>query len=262
MTINRLNEQIAFLRKQRKLTQEELAQAIGVSNQAVSKWESAQCCPDLQLLPLIASFFHVSIDELMGYQSAAAPEDLILCLRQTIDSLPEGEDFRCAFSAAAALHTILLSKYMTRESNGNPGWDTDDVIKHAANAEWGYSCCSVPEITTTMRHGSVFFSNNQNLHLHNAQIRRITTLLESFCDYQSFRTAVALYQLTVSSETTFATVSQICQQCELSEAAVENSLTRHLMPYLSEKEEKGQTSYRFDGMYMNLIPILSLLDCR
>ena len=48
MTTIKINEQIAFLRKQKGLTQEELANALGVTNQAVSKWESAQCCPTLQ----------------------------------------------------------------------------------------------------------------------------------------------------------------------------------------------------------------------
>lgn len=67
MTTIKINEQIAFLRKQKGLTQEELANALGVTNQAVSKWESAQCCPDIQLLPLIADYFGVSIDELMGH---------------------------------------------------------------------------------------------------------------------------------------------------------------------------------------------------
>lgn len=61
MTAIKINEQIAFLRKQKGLTQEELAKTLGVTNQAVSKWESAQCCPDIQLLPGLAKIFDVSI---------------------------------------------------------------------------------------------------------------------------------------------------------------------------------------------------------
>ena len=62
----KINEQIAALRKKKGITQENLAQALGVTNQSVSKWESGQCCPDIQLLPELAKYFEVSIDELMG----------------------------------------------------------------------------------------------------------------------------------------------------------------------------------------------------
>ena len=48
------------------MTQETLAQKLGVTNQAVSKWESDQCCPDVMLLPKIADVFDISIDELFG----------------------------------------------------------------------------------------------------------------------------------------------------------------------------------------------------
>ena len=55
-----LHEQIARLRRQNGWTQEELARRLNVTNQAVSKWESAQCCPDIQLLPDIAALFGVN----------------------------------------------------------------------------------------------------------------------------------------------------------------------------------------------------------
>ena len=57
-----INETIARLRKQKGITQEELANSLGVTNQAVSKWESAQCCPDISLLPDIADYFGVTLD--------------------------------------------------------------------------------------------------------------------------------------------------------------------------------------------------------
>lgn len=58
--------QIAFFRKKHSLTQEVLAQRLGVTNQAVSKWESDQCCPDVMLLPKLADIFGTSVDELFG----------------------------------------------------------------------------------------------------------------------------------------------------------------------------------------------------
>ena len=81
MTGAKINEQIAFLRKQKGLTQEELAGVLGVTNQAVSKWESAQCCPDIQLLPDIAKLFDVSVDELLGYKKTDGLGDICLKIK-------------------------------------------------------------------------------------------------------------------------------------------------------------------------------------
>ena len=64
-------EIIVNRRKALGLTQEGLAQKLGVTNQAVSKWESGQSCPDLALLPRIADLFGITIDELFGRESKA-----------------------------------------------------------------------------------------------------------------------------------------------------------------------------------------------
>lgn len=71
MVIIRISEQICVLRKQKGITQKKLAEALGVTTQAVSKWENARSCPDIQLLPDIAKIFDVSIDELFGCVSAS-----------------------------------------------------------------------------------------------------------------------------------------------------------------------------------------------
>lgn len=57
------------LRKKSGMTQEKLAARLGVSFQSVSKWENAQGYPDIELIPVIASMFQVSIDALLGYQA-------------------------------------------------------------------------------------------------------------------------------------------------------------------------------------------------
>ncbi len=62
----RLNDTISFYRKKWGMTQEELAKKLGVTNQSVSKWETAQCYPDITLLPELADIFAISIDTLFG----------------------------------------------------------------------------------------------------------------------------------------------------------------------------------------------------
>lgn len=68
----KLSETIANLRKEHNLTQEAVADALGVSIAAVSKWENAIAYPDIELLPKIAALFDVSVDYLMNYSRTAA----------------------------------------------------------------------------------------------------------------------------------------------------------------------------------------------
>lgn len=261
MTEIKISEQIAFLRKQKGLTQEDLAKALGVTNQAVSKWESAQCCPDIQLLPDLAKLFEVSVDELLGYTPVSTSEDIVLMLRKKVESLPKGDDFDFTFRMAAALHAIILSKEMTSVPNANPGWNTDDAIEHACETEWGYSSCHIPEITTTMRQGTVFFSNNKNLNLFlmNTDIHRIVSIIKPFSDVNHLKIAVALYQLTVHFEDAYTTIAQICDKLGMPAEKVQDCLEGELAPFIL-KREGAESEFRFDGMYMNILPLISLFD--
>ena len=51
-----LGKRIAALRREKELKQDELAEKLGVSPQAVSKWENDQTCPDISILPLLAKY--------------------------------------------------------------------------------------------------------------------------------------------------------------------------------------------------------------
>lgn len=66
--MNLLGEKIQSLRKNKNITQTELANAISVSPQSVSKWENDLTVPDISHLPVIARYFGITIDELFGYK--------------------------------------------------------------------------------------------------------------------------------------------------------------------------------------------------
>ena len=67
---------IKRLRTQKDITQEELASAFNISSAAVSKWERGDTLPDIPLLPQLAFYFHVSIDELMGYSESRTEKEI------------------------------------------------------------------------------------------------------------------------------------------------------------------------------------------
>lgn len=64
------------LRKKRSLTQEQIAETLGVSCQAVSKWETNSSYPDISLLPIIADYFGVSVDYLIGHDTSKRFEEI------------------------------------------------------------------------------------------------------------------------------------------------------------------------------------------
>ena len=65
MNEQNIGARIANLRTERQMTQAELAEKLGVSDKAVSKWELGGCYPDITLFPMLADLFGVSIDYLM-----------------------------------------------------------------------------------------------------------------------------------------------------------------------------------------------------
>ena len=73
MTEN-IGAKIAELRREHNMKQDELAEQLGVTPQAVSKWENGASMPDISLLPKLAKIFGVSIDELFGGDTVPKPD--------------------------------------------------------------------------------------------------------------------------------------------------------------------------------------------
>lgn len=81
-TIIKIGEKIRELRKKADVNQEKFAQYLGVTAQAVSKWEVVGCYPDIELLPSIANFFNISIDELMCFDVKKNQEKIDMIIKQ------------------------------------------------------------------------------------------------------------------------------------------------------------------------------------
>ncbi len=82
-----LGRRIAQLRKEKELKQDDLAQMLDVSAQAVSKWENDQTCPDISLLPRLASILDVTVDELLSGKAEPAVRILPEAQRKDINDM-------------------------------------------------------------------------------------------------------------------------------------------------------------------------------
>ncbi len=118
----RIGENLRKLRIKNELTQEKLAEVFGVSPQAISRWENNSTYPDVTMLPSIANYYNVSIDELMGmdeihnvekinstfsivheYESKGMIDEAIQVLREAIKVYPNN----CGFLSELALALTL-----------------------------------------------------------------------------------------------------------------------------------------------------------
>ena len=159
-----LGTKIRELRRRDGRTQEMLAEFLGVTGQAVSRWESGGSYPDMEMIPAIANFFHVSIDELFGYDNdreekirrmvneanramavngrslckGCLPDDFARCIDMLRDGAREfPNEPRILLELASALHHWGWSQYGAR-SNYNEATEAyeDDVAYNAQNEYW------------------------------------------------------------------------------------------------------------------------------
>ena len=132
-----IGKRIAHLRKEKGLTQEELAGRMGVSPQAVSKWENDQTCPDISVLPALSKLLGVTVDELLGCapqlpavrclppEERKDPRDMML--RITVDSA-EGDKIRVNLPIALVEVAMEIGMEMP-QINGNEAMKGIDLKK-------------------------------------------------------------------------------------------------------------------------------------
>ena len=127
------NERLKKLRKQKDITEEQLAEYMGVSPQTVSRWETGVTCPDISALPSLAQLFNITVDELLGMNemdkhreinaiiynaeekiNQNITEDPIITLRAALNKYPNNAKLLCCLMYAlyvASEDKILCQKY-------------------------------------------------------------------------------------------------------------------------------------------------------
>lgn len=114
--MNDFAQRIITLRKELSMTQEQLAQELGITAQAVSKWETGQSYPDITLLPKLAEVFHVRVDELLGVapqQDEEAEEDASEDSASAPLDLPWDDDPHTLHAVLFAGHRLIGAQGVT-----------------------------------------------------------------------------------------------------------------------------------------------------
>ena len=132
-----IGKRIAHFRKEKGLTQEELASHMGISPQAVSKWENDQTCPDISALPKLARLFDVTVDELLEGREALPAARVLppeerkdikdMILRVTLDSAA-GDKIRVNLPMALVEIAMEIGMEMP-QINGNEALKDIDMKK-------------------------------------------------------------------------------------------------------------------------------------
>ncbi len=106
-------DRIQHLRKQKMFSQEELADKIGVSRQAVSKWESGQSTPDLEKIVVMSEIFQVTTDYIL---KGVEPVSMTMPYKKASRGLYMG--FVIIFATSAGIWSFTANRFRTDESLG------------------------------------------------------------------------------------------------------------------------------------------------
>lgn len=131
--IIKIGEKIKNLRKEKGITQEKLAEVLNVSSVAVCKWETGETYPDITLLFPIASYFKISIDELMGYDQERVKQDIesiITLYRSKMDDIKEAKEIITKAYKEYPSDYNIMSLYMWNKVGGSADNNKEVLLKN------------------------------------------------------------------------------------------------------------------------------------
>ena len=119
---------IARKRKEQNLTQEQLAQQLGVSNKTISKWENGKCMPDYSIIQRLCDAIHVTLPELMDGEDAAEDSVRVYDDEQILDLLRRTQELERQKGALYGLVLVVLGIASGAMSKTTGGTDVQDFF--------------------------------------------------------------------------------------------------------------------------------------
>ena len=198
-----LGEKIKELRKRDGRKQEDLATALSVTNQAVSRWEKDGSYPDVEMIPAIANYFGVTIDELFGYENDREKkidslvkqiremnsrnngvdiniDECIALAREAIIEFPTSE--KIMLCLADVLYNAGYVRYGEYHLIDAEGYNVYDTERHRYYAEWKEAIVIYEKLLKTlepgeMRHNALRYLTQ--LYLNMGEHERALSAIES-----------------------------------------------------------------------------------
>lgn len=124
-----IGENIKLFRKAKDITQEQLAEMLNVSSQSVSRWELGICYPDMELLPMLAEIFEITVDKLLGVDNIAEKKKVDEYLNRFQVAINQGKIDECISIARegiaeypnnyALLNKLMYALFVSGDNTGN-----------------------------------------------------------------------------------------------------------------------------------------------
>ena len=238
MTI-KIAENLHTLRKEKGITQEELAAVFSVTPQSVSKWELGISCPDITMLPKLAEYYQVSVDELLGYKPTSS-----------LSSIQDDGELIDAVYRICRLTGACTSKRNT------------NTVPNLIEGKYGNNASIL--LTYGKEHGGVLIHNINSMLVSSfkdmpkidlAEIRELYRSLSSFCNVNALKVMVALFENNNNSNIKNGmTVEELSNATSLTTEQVYEAMN-HLDIQINEnlKEE------RWVLKHLDTVPLLLLL---
>ena len=119
---------IARKRKEQNLTQEQLAQQLGVSNKTISKWENGKCMPDYSIIQRLCEAIHVTLPELMDGEDASEDSVRVYDDEQILNLLRRTQELERQKGVLCGFVLIVLGIASSALSKTTGGTDVQDFI--------------------------------------------------------------------------------------------------------------------------------------